>query len=143
MFKKLLITFLGIVFFLITSSLFAGDKAPLYQSNSYKMCIMESGVDMSWIEIVHTKTYMHYINREAEHAVVYNKLERIIFIVKGLGEVYIICGQEHSDKTQTWLLYGVDINEPDDTFTQLYEEMLIELANTIREPEKRCIIIDD
>jgi|TARA_Y100000310_G_scaffold345711_1_gene468670 hypothetical protein len=145
MFKKLLITFLSIVFFSITSHCFAGDKNPLYQSKTSKECIKESGVDMSWIEVINTRTYTHYINREVEHAVVHNKLEKIIFIIKGLKEVYIICGQEYPDKTQTWLLYEIDINEFDDSFTKLYKTMLEELVeyfNSDSEPETKCIIND-
>jgi hypothetical protein len=143
MFKKLLITFLGIVFFLITSSLFAGDKAPLFQSKTDTECIRESGVNMNWCESFTTKNFIHYVNREIEHALVTHKWEKIIFIIKGLKEVYIICGQEYPDKTQTWQLFEVDINEPDDSFTQLYKEMLRELIALNPEPEKRCIIKDD
>ena len=143
MFKKLLITFLGIVFFLITSSLFAGDKAPLFQSKTDTECIRESGVNMNWCESFTTKNFIHYVNREIEHALVTHKWEKIIFIIKGLKEVYIICGQEYPDKTQTWQLFEVDINEPDDSFTQLYKEMLRELIALNPEPEKRCIRKDD
>ena len=143
MFKKLLITFLGIVFFSITSSLFAGDKAPLFQSKTDTECIRESRVNMSWCESFTTKNFIHYVNREIEHALVTHKWEKIIFIIKGLEEVYIICGQEYSDKTQTWQLFEVDIYDNGDSFTQLYREMLRELIALNPEPEKKCIIKND
>jgi hypothetical protein len=143
MFKKLLITFLGIAFFLITSSLFAGDKAPLFQSKTDTECIRESGVNMSWCESFTTKNFIHYVNREVEHALITHKWEKIIFIIKGLEEVYIICGQEYPDKTQTWQLFEVDIYDNGDSFTQLYREMLRELIALNPEPEKKCIIKND
>ena len=143
MLKKLLITFLGIAFFSITSSLFAGDKAPLFQSKTDTECIRESGVNMSWCESFATKNFIHYVNREIEHALVTHKWEKIIFIIKGLKEVYIICGQEYSDKSQSWQLFEVDIYDNDDSFTQLYKEMLRELIALNPEPEKKCIIKDD
>jgi len=139
MIKTLLITFLCIACFTITSHCFSGDKIPLYQSKTYKECVKESGVDMSWIEIVDTKNYTHYINREVEHALVFHRYEKLIFVIKGLKEVYLICGQEYSDKTQSWQLFEVDINDNDDEFTQLYREMLKELVNRYKKPEKKCI----
>ena len=131
------------MFFSITSSLFAGDKAPLFQSKTDTECIRESGVNMSWCESFTTKNFIHYVNREVEHALVTHKWEKIIFIIKGLKEVYIICGQEYPDKTQTWQLFEVDIYDNGDSFTQLYREMLRELIALNPEPEKKCIIKND
>jgi hypothetical protein len=98
---------------------------------------------MSWCESFATKNFIHYVNREIEHALITHKWEKIIFIIKGLKEVYIICGQEYPDKTQTWQLFEVDIYDNDDAFVKLYKEMLRELINLNPEPEKKCIIKDD
>ena len=118
-------------------------KTPIFQSKSYKECIRKSGVDMSWVEIVKTENYTHYINREVEHALVYHDSKMLIFVIKGTKDISIILGQEYSDKTQSWMLFEIDIYDNNDAFTRGYREMLRELATLIPEPEKKCIIKND
>ena len=67
----------------------------------------------------------------------------LLFVIKGFKGVYIILGQEYSDKTQNWQLFEVDIYNDGDAFTRRYREMLIELATMIPESEKKCIIKND
>ena len=115
-------------------------KTPIFQSKSYKECIRKSGVDMSWVEIVKTENYTHYINREVEHALVYHDSKMLIFVIKGTKDISIILGQEYSDKTQSWMLFGVDIYDDYSEFTQFYRKMLYELTSLIHEPKSKCII---
>jgi hypothetical protein len=98
---------------------------------------------MSWVETFTTDNYIHYINREVEHALVYHDTEMLIFVIKGFEEVYIICGQVYLDGTQNWQLFEVDMYSSEDAFTKRYREMLCELATLIPEPEKKCIIKND
>jgi len=114
------------------------DKAPIYQSQTDKECINKSGVDMSWVDTFHTDNYIHYVNREVKHALVYHKEEEMIFVIKGLTEVYVILGQEYSDKSQSWQLFEVDINDDNDEFTKRYRGMLEELMTLARKPEQKC-----
>ncbi len=114
------------------------DKAPIYQSQTEKECINKSGVDMSWVDTFHTDNYIHYVNREVKHALVYHKEEEMIFVIKGLTEVYVILGQEYSDKSQSWQLFEVDINDDNDEFTKRYRGMLEELMTLARRPEQKC-----
>ena len=119
---------------------FAGDnKAPIFQGATDTECIKFSGVDLTWVESFKTEDYVHYINRPVENAMVCHKREMLLFIIKGLEEVYIILGQEYPDKTQSWQLFEVDINDNDDEFTKRYKEMLLELVNMITEPEMWCM----
>ncbi|MDP6570382.1 MAG: hypothetical protein QGF57_03990 [Candidatus Marinimicrobia bacterium] len=148
MIKKFLIimVFLGITLSSlpsITGYGFMGDKSPVYQSQTDKECIERTGVNMSWVETFTTDNYIHYVNREVEHALVYHDAEMLIFAIKGLEEVYIICGQVYLDGTQNWQLFEVDIYNSEDAFTKRYREMLCELATLIPEPEKKCIIKND
>jgi hypothetical protein len=64
----------------------------------------------------------------------------LLFVIKGFEEVYIILGQEYSDKTQSWMLFGVDIYDDYSEFTQFYRKMLYELTSLIHEPKSKCII---
>ena len=114
------------------------DKAPMYQSQTDKECINKSGVDMSWVDTFYTDNYIHYVNREVKHALVYHKEEEMIFVIKGLTEVYVILGQEYSDKSQSWQLFEVDINDDNDEFTKRYRGMLEELMTLARKPEQKC-----
>ena len=63
----------------------------------------------------------------------------VLFVIKGTKDVSIILGQEYPDKTQSWQLFEVDINDNDDEFTKRYREMLLELVNMITEPEMWCM----
>ncbi len=114
------------------------DKAPIYQGKTDKECIDRAGVDMSWIEVFHTGSYTHYINREVNHAVVCHKDEMMLFVIKGTEDVSIIIGQMYSDGNQCWQLFKVDINDDSDEFTKRYREMLDELRSLAYKPEQKC-----
>ena len=114
------------------------DKAPIYQGKTDKECIDRAGVDMSWIEVFHTGSYTHYINREVNHAVVCHKDEMMLFVIKGTEDVSIIIGQMYSDGSQCWQLFKVDINDDSDEFTKRYREMLDELRSLAYKPEQKC-----
>jgi hypothetical protein len=137
--RKLVLLFIITISFFVTYC-FAGDnKAPIFQGATDTECIKFSGVDLTWVESFKTEDYVHYINRPVENAMVCHKREMLLFIIKGLEEVYIILGQEYPDKTQSWQLFEVDINDNDDEFTKRYKEMLLELVNMITEPEMWCM----
>tara|TARA_Y100000296_G_C5169868_1_gene256685 strand:+ start:381 stop:833 length:453 start_codon:yes stop_codon:yes gene_type:complete len=145
MIKKIITIFLSItlLFLTVTSYCSADDRSPIYQGKTDSECIEQSGVNMSWVETFTTDNYIHYINREVEHALVYHDTEMLIFVIKGFEEVYIICGQAYPDKTQSWQLFKVDIYDDSDIFTEMYREMLHELATSPRKPEEKCIIKND
>ena len=136
--KKLILLFIIVISFFVTYC-FAGDnKAPIFQGATDTECVKYSGVDMSWVEIFHTNNHIHYVNREVQHALVYHKEEEMVFVIKGLTEVYVILGQEYSDKSQSWQLFEVDINDDNDEFTKRYRGMLEELMTLARRPEQKC-----
>ena len=146
MIKKTILPFFIIVIisFFVASFCFASDnKSPIFQGKTDTECIKETGVDLRWVESFKTDNYVHYVNRPVENALVVHKTEMLLFVIKGFGEVYIILGQEYSDKTQNWQLFEVDIYNDGDAFTRRYREMLIELATMIPESEKKCIIKND
>ena len=141
--RKLVLLFIITISFFVTYC-FAGDnKSPIFQGKTDTECIKETGVDLRWVESFKTDNYVHYVNRPVENALVCHKKEMLLFVIKGFGEVYIILGQEYSDKTQNWQLFEVDIYNDGDAFTRRYREMLIELATMIPESEKKCIIKND
>ena len=119
------------------------NKAPIFQGKTDAECIKETGVDLRWVESFKTDNYVHYVNRPVENALVCHKKEMLLFVIKGFKGVYIILGQEYSDKMQNWQLFEVDIYDDGDAFTRRYREMLIELATMIPESEKKCIIKND
>ena len=119
------------------------NKAPIFQATTDTECIKKTGVNLSWVESFKTESYVHYLNRPIKNALVVHKVEMLLFVIKGFGEVYIILGQEYSDKAQNWQLFEVDIYNDGDAFTRRYREMLIELATMIPESEKKCIIKND
>ncbi len=138
--RKLVLLFIITISFFVASFCFASDnKSPIFQGATDTECVKYSGVDMSWVEIFHTNNHIHYVNREVQHAVVCNKKEMVLFVIKGTKDVSIILGQEYPDKTQSWQLFEVDINDNDDEFTKRYREMLLELVNMITEPEMWCM----
>jgi hypothetical protein len=138
--RKLVLLFIITISFFVASFCFASDnKSPIFQGATDTECIKFSGVDLTWVESFKTEDYVHYINRPVENAMVCHKREMLLFIIKGLEEVYIILGQEYPDKTQSWQLFEVDINDNDDEFTKRYKEMLLELVNMITEPEMWCM----
>ncbi len=143
MIKKIILLFIIVISFFGTYC-FAGDnKSPIFQGKTDTECIKETGVDLRWVESFKTDNYVHYVNRPVENALVCHKKEMLLFVIKGFGEVYIILGQEYSDKAQNWQLFEVDIYNDGDAFTRRYREMLIELATMIPESEKKCIIKND
>lgn len=137
--RKLVLLFIITISFFVASFCFASDnKSPIFQGATDTECVKYSGVDMSWVEIFHTNNHIHYVNREVQHALVYHKEEEMIFVIKGLTEVYVILGQEYSDKSQSWQLFEVDINDDNDEFTKRYRGMLEELMTLARKPEQKC-----
>ena len=143
MIKKIILLFIIVISFFGTYC-FAGDnKSPIFQGKTDTECIKETGVDLRWVESFKTDNYVHYVNRPVENALVCHKKEMLLFVIKGFGEVYIILGQEYSDKAQNWQLFEVDIYNDGDAFTRRYREMLRELATMIPESEKKCIIKND
>ena len=147
--KKIILPFFIIIVIIsfFGTYCFADDnknkKAPIFQGATDTECIKFSGVDLTWVESFKTDNYVHYVNRPVENALVCHKKEMLLFVIKGFGEVYIILGQEYSDKAQNWQLFEVDIYNDGDAFTRRYREMLIELATMIPESEKKCIIKND
>jgi len=141
--RKLVLLFIITISFFVTYC-FAGDnKSPIFQGKTDTECIKETGVDLRWVESFKTDNYVHYVNRPVENALVCHKKEMLLFVIKGFKGVYIILGQEYSDKTQNWQLFEVDIYNDGDAFTRRYREMLRELATMIPESEKKCIIKND
>ena len=141
--RKLVLLFIITISFFVTYC-FAGDnKSPIFQGKTDTECIKETGVDLRWVESFKTDNYVHYVNRPVENALVCHKKEMLLFVIKGFKGVYIILGQEYSDKTQNWQLFEVDIYNDGDAFTRRYREILIELATMIPESEKKCIIKND
>lgn len=119
------------------------NKAPIFQATTDTECIKETGVNLSWVESFKTESYVHYVNRPVENALVCHKKEMLLFVIKGFEEIYVICGQEYLDGTQHWQLFTVDIYDDEDEFTRRYKLMLLELVNMIPESEKKCIIKND
>ncbi len=141
--RKLVLLFIITISFFVTYC-FAGDnKSPIFQATTDTECIKKTGVNLSWVESFKTESYVHYVNRPVENALVCHKKEMLLFVIKGFKGVYIILGQEYSDKTQNWQLFEVDIYNDGDAFTKRYREMLCELATMIPESEKKCIIKND
>ena len=144
MIKKITLLFIIVIISFFVTYCFAGDnKSPIFHGKTDTECIKETGVDLRWVESFKTDNYVHYVNRPVENALVVHKTEMLLFVIKGFKGVYIILGQEYSDKTQSWMLFEVDIYDNDDAFTRRYREMLIELATMIPESEKKCIIKND
>ena len=142
--RKLVLLFIITISFFVASFCFADDnKSPIFQGKTDTECIKETGVDLRWVESFKTDNYVHYVNRPVENALVCHKKEMLLFVIKGFKGVYIILGQEYSDKTQNWQLFEVDIYNDGDAFTRRYREMLRELATMIPESEKKCIIKND
>jgi len=124
----------------VVASESAYKKDPIFQGKTDTECRKKTGVDLTWVESFKTENYVHYINRPVENALVVHKIEMLLFVIKGFEEVYIILGQEYSDKTQSWMLFGVDIYDDYSEFTQFYRKMLYELTSLIHEPKSKCII---
>tara|TARA_Y100000310_G_scaffold236502_1_gene239682 strand:+ start:3045 stop:3773 length:729 start_codon:yes stop_codon:yes gene_type:complete len=109
--------------------LFATEQEPVFVGKSWEDCAEYTGIVLEerYYQL-DTEHYIHHSNTKVSHAMVFNKDNLFMFLIKGNYGVWIAIGEVSKDSNQRWLLFKVYKDFPDNVFTMLYMEMLEELS---------------
>ena len=133
--RTLILSFIAII--LINGLCFADNsqfhkreyQEPIFESNSMWEAIGYTGVDVEKNVAIKTENYIHYMNFSNNHAVVFHKVETMLFIIMGDLKVraYFVFGMTMNSGNKWWSVYEILIEDEDNTYTIMYKEMVEEL----------------